>query len=82
MLLVLFSFSISDAKLQAIFTLYPIAFALARKSYGMGLLFTHKNSDFGAITVTEPSWAAHIPKVERPNDIDSVNPFVSYFDAV
>lgn len=48
----------------------------------MGLLFTHKNSDFGAITVTEPSWAAHIPKVERPNEIDSVNPFVSYFDAV
>lgn len=48
----------------------------------MELLFTHINSDFGAITVTERSWAEHIPEVERPNEIDSVNPFVSYFDAV
>lgn len=45
--------------------LYQIAFSSARKSYSMSLLFTHENSDFGAITVTEPSCAAPIPKVER-----------------
>ena len=32
---------------------YWVAFALARKTYRIGLLFAHKNSDFGAIYVTE-----------------------------
>ena len=32
------------------FTLYRTVFALTRK----GFLFTHKNSDFGAISVTAP----------------------------
>ena len=41
-----------------------IALARARKSYQIGLLFTHKNSDFGAISVTERSCAAPISKVE------------------
>ena len=46
------------------FTLYWIAFALARKSYWIGLLFTHKNGDFGAISATERSYAAPISKVK------------------
>ena len=36
---------------KAIFTLRQIA--QARKPHPIGLLFTHKNSDFGAISVTE-----------------------------
>ena len=35
------------------FTLYRIGFTPARKPHRIGLLFTHKNSDFGAISVTE-----------------------------
>ena len=35
------------------FTLYRIGFTPARKPYRIGLLFTHKDSDFGAISVTE-----------------------------
>ena len=31
-----------------------MALASARKPYRIGLLFTHKNGDFGAISVTEP----------------------------
>ena len=47
------------------FTVYWIAFAQARKSYGIGLLFTHNNGDFSAISVlTERSCAAPISKVE------------------
>ena len=38
------------------FTLYRIVFALTRK----GFLFTHKNGDLGAISVTEQSCAAPI----------------------
>ena len=34
-------------------TLHKIAFAQARKPYRLGLLFTHKNGDFGAISVTQ-----------------------------
>ena len=36
----------------------------AMKSYWVGLLFTHKNGDFGAISVTERSCAPPISKVE------------------
>ena len=43
-------------KIKAMFTLYRIVFALTRK----GFLFTHKNGDFGAISVTEQSCAAPI----------------------
>ena len=53
-----------DHFLEAMFTLYPIAFASALKPYRIGLLFTHKNSDFGCISVTERSCAALISKVE------------------
>ena len=35
------------------FTLYRIGFTPARKPHRIGLLFTHKDSDFGAISVTE-----------------------------
>ena len=42
-----------------------IAFAPAPKSYQTGLQFTHKNGDFGAISVMEESCAARLSKVER-----------------
>ena len=47
-------------------TLYRTAFAPGRKPYRtLGLLFTHKNRDFGAISVlTERSCAAPISKVK------------------
>ena len=35
-----------------------------RKPYRIGLLFTHKNGDLGALSVTERSCAAPISKVE------------------
>ena len=35
-----------------------IAFAPARTSYPIGLMTTHKNGDFGAISVTEQSFSA------------------------
>ena len=35
-------------RLWLLSTRYRIAFAQARKSYRVGLLFTHKNGDFGA----------------------------------
>ena len=37
-----------------------IVFAPARKPYRIALLFTQENSDFGAISVTEQSFAAPI----------------------
>ena len=46
------------------FTLSRIAFAHALKPYRTGLLFTHKNRDFGAISVTERSCVAQITEVE------------------
>ena len=49
---------------KAMFTLSRIAFAQALKPYRTGLLFTHKNSDFGAISVTEKSCVAQISEVE------------------
>ena len=39
-------------------------YAPARKPYRIGLLFTHKNRDFGAISVTERICAASISKAE------------------
>ena len=48
--------SVSQKKkvLKAMFTLSDrIAFLTAQKPYRMGLLLTHKNGDFGAISVTE-----------------------------
>ena len=38
---------------KVMFTLYWIVFAPAREPYRLGLLFTYKNGDFGAISVTE-----------------------------
>ena len=52
-------------KSKAMFTLYLIAFAPAQKLYRIGLPFTHKNGDFGAISVTELRCAALISNVER-----------------
>ena len=46
-------------------TLFRIVLAPKRKPYRLGLLFTHENDDFGAIFVTEQSFAAAISKVER-----------------
>ena len=46
------------------FTLYEIAFAATGIPHRIGLLFTHKSADFGAISVTKRSWAAPISKVE------------------
>ena len=39
--------------LRYVYTKYRIVFAPARKPYRIGLLSTHKNGDFGAISVTE-----------------------------
>ena len=48
------------------FTAYWIAFAPPQKPYRMGLLYIHKNGDFGAISVTaDRSCAAAIFKVAR-----------------
>ena len=49
---------------KAMFTLSRIAFAQALKPYRTGLLFTHENRDFGAISVTERSCVAQISEVE------------------
>ena len=53
-----------DHFLAAMFTVYRVAFESALKSYQIGLLFTHKNGDFGGIFLTERSCAALISKVE------------------
>ena len=45
------------------------AFAQARKSYRKGLLLTHKNGDFGAISVSGRSCAAPVMRVYRPYGI-------------
>ena len=49
---------------EAFFTLYRVAFTPAQKQYRIGLLFTHKKGDFGAISVMERRCAAPISKVE------------------
>ena len=52
--------------LKALFTLYQLAFAQARKLFRIGFPFIHKVDDFGAISVTERSYAASISNtVER-----------------
>ena len=50
---------------EAVFTQYLAEFAPARKPYRIGLLFTRKICDFGAISVTERSGDALISKVEH-----------------
>ena len=42
-----------------------MAVAPTRKPYGTGILFTHKNGDFEAISVTERSRAAPILIFEK-----------------
>ena len=42
-----------------------VALARERKPYRIRLLFTHKNSDFGAISVTEQSCTALISEMEH-----------------
>ena len=56
--------SMNKRRSQIVFTLYLIAFALEGKPFRIVLLFTHKNGDFGAISVTKPSCDASIFKVE------------------
>ena len=46
--------------LKALLTLYQLAFAQARKLFRIGFPFIHKVDDFGAISVTERSYAAPI----------------------
>ena len=46
------------------FILYQTPIATARKPYRIEPLFTHNNSDFGAISITKRSRAATISKVE------------------
>ena len=48
--------------------LVRIVLAPVRKPYRIRLLFTHRNRDFRAISVTERSCAAPISKVERHTD--------------
>ena len=43
------------------FLLYRRALAPARKPYLIRLLFTHKNGDFGAISVTKKNCACTAP---------------------
>ena len=64
-------------KSKAVFTIYQIAFAPAKKPYRIGLLFSHKNGDYGAISVTERGCAALISNVERhiSNKFCSVSTF-------
>ena len=45
-------------------TLYWIAFVPPRKSYQIGILFTHMNGDFDAISMTERNGVTPISKVE------------------
>ena len=42
-----------------------VALTRERKPYRIGLLFTNKNSDFGAISVTKGSCTALISKMEH-----------------
>ena len=49
--------------LLRLFTRNRIPFAPARKPKPIRLLFTHRNGDFGVITVTERSCAALISRI-------------------
>ena len=55
----------SDTFYLGYFYALRIVFAPARKPYQIGLLFTHKNGDRGAISVTERRCAAPISNVEN-----------------
>ena len=57
--------TLQQSETKAMFTLYRIVFAPARKPYRIGLLFTYENGDFGTISVTERSHTAPISKVVR-----------------
>ena len=48
----------------AMITLYWIAFVPPRKSYQIGIRFTHMNDDFDAISMTERNGVTPISKVE------------------
>ena len=48
--------------------LIRIVLASARKLHRIGLLFTHRNGDFSATSVTERSCAAPFWKVKRHTD--------------
>ena len=48
--------------------LVRIVLAPVRKPHRIGLLFTHRNGDFRAISVAERSCVAPISKVERHTD--------------
>ena len=50
------------------FTLYRIGFTPARVPYRIGLLFTHKDSDFGAISVTEQTAPRRSPIAKVDNE--------------
>ena len=61
----IWSKSLAQANLiKAMFTLYRIAFAPARKPYQILLLFTQKNGDLGVVSVMERSCSRPIAKVE------------------
>jgi len=62
--------------MKAMFTLYGTVIARARKPYRRGFLFPHKNSYFGAISVTERSSTAPISKV-----VSHVSDWCSYYPA-
>ena len=55
---------ISLSYIKVMSTIYGIALALARQPYRIRLLFTHKNRDFSAVSVTERSYTVPILKVE------------------
>ena len=52
--------SLTSYLLTAERTLYQTSLARARKPYRIGLLFTHKNGDCGAISIIERGRAAPI----------------------
>ena len=58
-----------------VFTLYQIDFAQTQKPYRIGILFTHKNNDFGAISVTEQT-------APRPSLKWTMNKLLSGFSMV
>ena len=49
-------------KAKTISTLYCVGLESVQKPYRIGLPFTHKNGDFGAISLTERSYVAPISR--------------------
>ena len=64
------------------FVPHQIALARARKPYRVGLLFTRKNRDFGAISVTERICGASISKAEIHISDTFLPLFVTVFSGV